>query len=257
MLGTASSWEFRWRFLILVGSQPALAVTASRLSDSPFAWYSPPFSSTAAWCAVAVATFGIWLRLQAIRSLNAHVMASRGPDSSHVVDSGVYGACRNPLYVSSLLLFGGYGLFFGSGWAAAFVVFHWLRYERIIRLEEAHLRSEWGEEYERYLQNVPRWWPRFRTLTVESGSRISLYGILANGVYVGMWAGLVASAVLGDLIWILPFELGGGLAMAFFYWRGTKRPQVTTEPAAAKPVVVVSKDQHSVAFCGDEAAIAQ
>lgn len=257
MIGTASSWEFRWRFLILVGSQPALALTASWLSDRHFVWYSPPFSPTMAWCAVAVATLGIWLRLQAIRSLNAHVMASRGPNSSRVVDSGIYSACRNPLYVSSLLLFGGYGLFFGLGWSAAFVAFHWLRYERIIRLEEAYLRSEWGQEYERYLQNVSRWRPRFRALKLESGPRISLYGILANGVYVGMWAGLVASAAFGNLAWILPFELGGGLAMALFYWRGKKRPQVATKPISAEPVVIGNKDSRSVTFCSDGAAVAQ
>jgi hypothetical protein len=151
-------------------------------------------------------------------------MASDNPDTSRLVTFGIYEATRNPLYVSSLLLFGAYALFFGIWWAVGFVLLHWLRYQRVIRLEESCLRQQWGQAFDDYCQKVPRWWPRWRSFGRITGICISSHGIVSNIVYVGVWAGIVASAVMRDLTWIIPFEVAGGLVMAFLY-RGDSAPQ--------------------------------
>src|SRR5437773_1294186 len=194
MLSTAFAWEYRWRVPILIASQPVLALAVYSLSDRDGCWYAPAFSVATGWTAVGIATLGILLRVQAVMDLHANVMASHGPDVSRIVTTGIYGAVRNPLYISSLLLFGAYGLFFGWLWALGFVAFHWLRYQRIIRLEESFLRSQWGEDFENYCRQVPRWWPRWRKLFAASGLWISMDGVLPNLVYVALWAGIVVSA---------------------------------------------------------------
>jgi hypothetical protein len=111
--GAANTWEFRWRWPILIGSQPALALLAHVVSGVDELWYAPELAPGIGWLAVIVATLGILFRIQATTSLRAAVMAADDPDTSRFVSDGLYRSVRNPLYLSSLLLFGGYGLCFG------------------------------------------------------------------------------------------------------------------------------------------------
>ena len=78
-----------------------------------------------------------------------------------LVVGGLYRYVRNPMYVAGLaaivgqvMLLGQFGLLLYAaavGVASfAFVHFH----------EEPALRSRFGEPYERYLREVPGWWPR-------------------------------------------------------------------------------------------------
>lgn len=216
--GAAYNWEFRWRWPILVGSQPALALMAHIVSGAEEPWYAPTLSAGIGWLAVFVATLGILLRIQATTSLRAAVMASDDLDTSRFVSHGLYRSVRNPLYVSSLLLFGGYGLCFGWAWAAGFVLFHWWRYQRIVLLEESCLRLEWGAEFDAYCHSVPRWLPCWRDLRCEFGRWLSWHGVIANSLYVGILSGIVVSAAQGNLGWVIPFECAGGIAMATYYW---------------------------------------
>jgi protein-S-isoprenylcysteine O-methyltransferase Ste14 len=230
MLTSVASWEYRWRFSILIASQPVLALTAYWFSGCKGTWYSPSFTPTIGYVAAAVATISILIRIHATGSLHARVMASDNPDTSRLVTFGIYEATRNPLYVSSLLLFGAYALFFGVWWAIGFVSLHWLRYQRVIHLEESCLRQQWGQEFDDYCQKVPRWWPSWRSMGRIRAVCISSHGIVSNIVYVGAWAGIVASAVMGDLVWVIPFEVAGGLIMAILY-RSKSAPHTPQPPA--------------------------
>lgn len=85
-----------------------------------------------------------------------------GRKGSQLVDHGPYSVMRNPLYLFSIAGAVGIGLSAGSlvlgaaiG-ALAFVVFNGL-----ITKEEAFLADRLGAPYQRYLQQVPRWWPQF------------------------------------------------------------------------------------------------
>ncbi len=231
MLTSVASWEYRWRFSILIASQPVLALTVYLFSGCCGTWYSPDFSPTTGYIAACIATLSILLRVHATGSLHARVMASDDPDTSRLVTFGVYETTRNPLYVSSLLLFGAYALFFGVWWAIGFVLLHWLRYQRVIRLEESCLRQQWSQEFDDYCQKVPRWWPRWHSFGRINGICISAHGIVSNIVYVGVWAGIIASAVMDNLTWIIPFEVAGGLVMAFLY-RGDSTPQAPQTSSA-------------------------
>jgi protein-S-isoprenylcysteine O-methyltransferase Ste14 len=219
-LTIATRWEFEQRLLLLVASQPVFGLTVKWVTGSQDPWYAPSFSRTASVVAVVVAALGAWLRLSGTSELQAHVMAARGPDVSRLVTSGIYGSIRNPLYLGSMLILGGYSLFFGWAWAAGFVLFHWLRYERVIRLEETFLLAQWGDEYAAYLNAVPRWLPRRTWWKLFSWHRQPLLSVGANVFFVFMWLGIVVSALARDLTWMIPFEIVGGALMA---WRHRRR----------------------------------
>ena len=47
-------------------------------------------------------------------------------------------------------------------------------------------------------------------------------GVLPNLVYVALWAGIVVSALAGDLTWIIPVEAAGGaVQIANIVWHRT------------------------------------
>ena len=89
--------------------------------------------------------------------------ASRWPASLYppttLVAEGIYRYTRNPMYVGGLVMVFGEFLAYGAvavliwmlivlGGFHAFVVFY----------EEPKLRETFGESYETYCKEVPRWW---------------------------------------------------------------------------------------------------
>ena len=90
----------------------------------------------------------------------------------HLVVGGPFRWVRNPGYVAVVSLVAGQALLFGSravlGYAAllaaAFHVF-------VVLYEEPTLRRQFGEEYEAYCREVPRWLPRRRPSRWRRGER--------------------------------------------------------------------------------------
>lgn len=79
-----------------------------------------------------------------------------------LVVTGLYTRTRNPMYVAVVGLIFGQALLFANaaliayGIVLFFVFFLWVYY-----YEEPTLRRAFGDEYEAYCRNVPRWRPRF------------------------------------------------------------------------------------------------
>ena len=85
--------------------------------------------------------------------------------AERLVTGGFYACCRNPLYVGNMLIVMGLSLTLGSVLAYAFVLpFFVFVYGTIILAEETYLKKHFGQEYENYAKNVPRFWPHFRRL---------------------------------------------------------------------------------------------
>jgi protein-S-isoprenylcysteine O-methyltransferase Ste14 len=77
-----------------------------------------------------------------------------------VVQGGAYRYSRNPMYVANLAILAGIAITFWSlavaGWGVVMAVaFHLF----VISYEEPALRDAFGESYERYQREVPRWLP--------------------------------------------------------------------------------------------------
>jgi protein-S-isoprenylcysteine O-methyltransferase Ste14 len=77
-----------------------------------------------------------------------------------LVTEGVYGACRNPMYIGNVLLVAGLAIASNSLvvllCALPLVVF---AYAAIVASEERYLHSKFGAAFDAYCRDVPRWWP--------------------------------------------------------------------------------------------------
>ncbi|RQG99581.1 methyltransferase family protein [Natrarchaeobius oligotrophus] len=79
-------------------------------------------------------------------------------EPKHLVTGGIYAHSRNPMYIGVLLVILGQALLRRSvailWWGAGmWIGFH----NRAIGYEEPHLLEKHGEEYEKYREEVPRW----------------------------------------------------------------------------------------------------
>jgi len=83
--------------------------------------------------------------------------------TEHLVVTGLYRFVRNPMYVGVLAVILGQGLLLGDARVLRYGAAVWLAFFLfVIGYEEPTLRRTFGEEYERFCANVPRWIPRLR-----------------------------------------------------------------------------------------------
>ncbi len=83
------------------------------------------------------------------RQITAVKLATKGP----------YSMTRNPIYIGNFTI--GLGIVLISGalfpyFLIAYVVLFWLEYIPIIHAEEEFLREKFGEDFKRYVKDVPR-----------------------------------------------------------------------------------------------------
>jgi protein-S-isoprenylcysteine O-methyltransferase Ste14 len=85
-----------------------------------------------------------------------------GIKNERVVRSGPFSIVRNPLYVFSFIGLVGIGLQSGMiTYLAILVGIFILYYHQVVVREEAFLLNKFGDDYQRYLNEVPRWWANF------------------------------------------------------------------------------------------------
>jgi len=83
---------------------------------------------------------------------NAHKPASA------LITDGPYRFSRNPAYVALTLWYLGAGLLLNNGWVLLLAIPVLLLMDRwVIRREEDHLQTRFGEQYLRYKSQVRRW----------------------------------------------------------------------------------------------------
>ena len=113
--------------------------------------------------AVMIAISGLVLRAMVIGyayikrgGLNKKVYAK------NLVTEGMFGVCRNPLYVGNMLIYVGIFLLHGHPLivVAGITLFAFM-YQCIVLAEEAYLEEKFGEGYRAYCADVPRWVPKF------------------------------------------------------------------------------------------------
>jgi protein-S-isoprenylcysteine O-methyltransferase Ste14 len=83
-------------------------------------------------------------------------------EKPEVIRKRVFGIVRHPVYLSEILLYLGFLMFSLSLYAAAVWIFAIFFLHRISRYEEGLLLSHFGEEYRKYMNEVPMWIPLFR-----------------------------------------------------------------------------------------------
>jgi protein-S-isoprenylcysteine O-methyltransferase Ste14 len=115
------------------------------------------------WLTWAIgAWFIIWgeaFRLTGVAAAGT-VTRRRSRNVRQLVNWGVFGMTRNPLYVGNLLIWIGFAVMSGISWfpIVAIALFA-VEYHFIVAYEEGVLESTFGAEYLAYKAKTARWWP--------------------------------------------------------------------------------------------------
>jgi protein-S-isoprenylcysteine O-methyltransferase Ste14 len=118
------------------------------------------------WMAIAVIAVGVAIYLYTafwgFAWIGGGTPAPIAPTKTLVV-RGLHHYVRNPMYIGVGLIIGGQAWLFRSTHIAIYLACFWLIAHTFVLLyEEPTLRRQFGDEYQRYRAEVPRWIPNFR-----------------------------------------------------------------------------------------------
>ncbi|MEI2302287.1 methyltransferase family protein [Ensifer sp. MJa1] len=143
---------------------PAIIVALFLLAPPPTLVSGGPALTLAKdLCAVLVILAGLALRATVV----GYKYIQRGGLKKKVyakdlVTEGMFGICRNPLYVGNMLLYSGVFLLHGNLLLVIVGIgLFAFMYQCIVYAEEAFLEKTFGEAYRAYCRDVPRWAVRF------------------------------------------------------------------------------------------------
>lgn len=111
--------------------------------------------------AFALVTAGAFIAVAgviAFRQAKTTVNPMKPEESSEVVQTGIYGFTRNPMYLGFLLALAGWGVWLGSLPALVWLIIYVLYMNRFqIIPEERILQQHFGAQYVNYRKRVRRW----------------------------------------------------------------------------------------------------
>jgi protein-S-isoprenylcysteine O-methyltransferase Ste14 len=137
----------------------------------------------------------------------------RGASSGHLrkdrelATSGPYAYTRNPLYLGSAFLAGGFAIAGGSWWAGLLVVAYFgIFYYAVMRNEEQDLRRRFGAAFDAYATRVPLFFPWFAAggaqSTGEASQEFSWAQYRRNREYKALIGTIAGLGVLFLRMWI-------------------------------------------------------
>jgi protein-S-isoprenylcysteine O-methyltransferase Ste14 len=99
-----------------------------------------------------------------------------------LVTEGMFGVCRNPLYVGNMLVYAGIFLLHGDPLVTVvgIALFAFI-YQCIVYAEEAFLEAKFGDAYRAYCLDVPRWRLRLSRFAVSTeGMTFNIRRVIAK-----------------------------------------------------------------------------
>jgi protein-S-isoprenylcysteine O-methyltransferase Ste14 len=157
----ATEFEFRFRFWLIAGLFFLGAAVPARFSVLDLLHYRLGPVVPVAICLGALLGAAV-IRTWAAAYLDPAVIHSKAVHTEQLVADGPYRHVRNPLYLGTLLLGVGFGLFFAPNGFILVVAGLYLLTLRLIGREEAQLAAEQGQSYLEYVRRVPRMIPSIK-----------------------------------------------------------------------------------------------
>jgi protein-S-isoprenylcysteine O-methyltransferase Ste14 len=114
-----------------------------------------------------------------------------------LVTGGMFGVCRNPLYVGNVLIYSGVFIMHGAPIVVlGGIGLYLFIYQCIIYAEEAYLENKFGDAYRAYCKDVPRWIPRFSNFRAASeGMEFNMQRVLVKD-YTTIANAIIALALI-------------------------------------------------------------
>jgi protein-S-isoprenylcysteine O-methyltransferase Ste14 len=117
------------------------------------------------------ALFGETMRLWGVSWAGSETRTTGAVGGTFLIMSGPFARVRNPLYLGNILLYIGLGVMsfalFPYIQVFAFLFFL-IQYHIIVKEEEKYLMEVFGNDYDEYAQNVPRFLPALRAYKNKS-----------------------------------------------------------------------------------------
>jgi protein-S-isoprenylcysteine O-methyltransferase Ste14 len=166
-----------------------LRVTCGFVLVAAFAWFSQPDLNSLA-LGLPVSVLGLLLRGWATGHVEKNI---------RLAESGPYAYLRNPLYLGTLLVAGGFVIASRRWWLAVlFGAVFILIYLPAIELEEQHLRKLFPS-FASYAERVPALWPALHPVRHRERFRWDLY--VRNREYQAMVGFALGVALLAAKVW--------------------------------------------------------
>lgn len=120
--------------------------------------------------------------------------------AADLVTDGMFAHGRNPLYVGNLLILAGILVIHGSPWVLGVgAVFFLGSYVAIVAAEERYLAEKFGDAYQAYCRDVPRWRIRLRGLSATlEGFRFNWRRVVVKEYTTIATTCLMVLALLGE-----------------------------------------------------------
>ena len=118
-----------------------------------------------------IALSGELIRLWGVSWAGSETRTTGDVGGTFLIVSGPFARVRNPLYVGNILLYVGLGLMSFALFPylqIAGLIFFYVQYNFIVSEEENYLHNTFGQEFENYVKNVPRFFPRLTKYKSEN-----------------------------------------------------------------------------------------
>jgi protein-S-isoprenylcysteine O-methyltransferase Ste14 len=118
-----------------------------------------------------IALIGELIRFWGVSWAGSETRTTGSVGGSNLIISGPFAYLRNPLYVGNILMYTGLGVMSFALFPylqLVGIVFFILQYHLIVGEEESFLQKKFGEQYKRYVANVPRFFPRITPFKDET-----------------------------------------------------------------------------------------
>jgi protein-S-isoprenylcysteine O-methyltransferase Ste14 len=155
-------WLFRWRSYLPL-CMVVLFLVALRSFHYPYE--SHLLDEIWEMVCLGISLFGLGVRILTLGSVPSGTSGrnTRNQVAKVLNTTGMYSIVRHPLYLGNFFIWLGISLFIRSWWFTFLVVLlFWLYYERIMAAEEQFLRKKFGEEFSRWADNTPAFFPNFK-----------------------------------------------------------------------------------------------
>jgi protein-S-isoprenylcysteine O-methyltransferase Ste14 len=125
------------------------------------------FENTNIWSLLTgllIVVTGELIRLWGVSWAGSETRTTDRAGGTFLIISGPFAYVRNPLYVGNILIYTGLGIMSFALFPYLQIIgffFFFYQYNLIIKEEEKYLRETFREEYEKYFNNVPRFFPKF------------------------------------------------------------------------------------------------
>ncbi len=105
--------------------------------------------------------FGELFRIYSVAFIGSVSRTRKGTLGGELVRKGPFNWVRNPLYCGNFFIVFGFSLFSGSGWFVFLTLLLFsLQYHFVVQFEESILEAKFGDQYRKYMDEVPAWLPK-------------------------------------------------------------------------------------------------